>query len=105
MTGSVKDGWVRVYDAQTGEEREVGKGHHGPVRSCALERADGKLIALALQVHCISYSPDGEMYASGSEDGAFSLLLQSEGARANSPRREGTIRLWQTAPKSYGLWR
>lgn len=31
MTGSVKDGWVRVHDAETGEEREVGKGHHGPV--------------------------------------------------------------------------
>lgn len=55
-----------MHDAATGEEREVGKGHHGPV-------------------HCISYSPDGECYASGSED--------------------GTIRLWQSSPKSYGLWK
>lgn len=30
-----------------GEEREVLKGHHGPV-------------------HCIEFSPDGEMFASGS---------------------------------------
>ncbi|KAI5476496.1 serine/threonine kinase receptor associated protein [Pseudohyphozyma bogoriensis] len=66
VTGETKNGWVRVHDAQTGEEREVGKGHHGPV-------------------HCISYSPDGECYASGSED--------------------GTIRLWQSVPKTYGLWR
>ncbi len=50
ITGSVDDPWVRVHGYQHGEEREVYKGHHGPV-------------------HCVEYSPDGEMYASGSEDG------------------------------------
>ncbi|GJJ12387.1 hypothetical protein Clacol_006629 [Clathrus columnatus] len=65
VAGSTTDQWVRIH-GMNGEEREVHKGHHGPV-------------------HCVEYSPDGEMYASGSED--------------------GTIRLWQTTPgKSYGLW-
>lgn len=65
VTGSTTDEWVRVYGIE-GEEREVLKGHHGPV-------------------HCVEFSPDGEMFASGSED--------------------GTIRMWQTTPgKTYGLW-
>ncbi|KAI8140488.1 WD40-repeat-containing domain protein [Fennellomyces sp. T-0311] len=66
VVGSDSDPWVRIYDALTASEKEVHKGHHGPI-------------------HAISYSPDGEVYATGSED--------------------GTIRLWQSDPtKSYGLW-
>ncbi|KAL4074506.1 WD40-repeat-containing domain protein [Scleroderma yunnanense] len=63
VTGSLEDQWVRIH-GMDGEEREILKGHHGPV-------------------HCVEFSPDGEVYASGS----------------------GTIRLWQTTPgKTYGLW-
>ena len=46
VTGSLTDEWVRVH-AIDGEQHEVLKGHHGPV-------------------HCIEFSPDGELYASGS---------------------------------------
>ncbi|KAL1551310.1 serine-threonine kinase receptor-associated protein-like [Salvia divinorum] len=54
-----EDMWVHLFDFHTGEEIGCNKGHHGPV-------------------HCVRFSPGGESYASGSED--------------------GTVRIWQTGP-------
>lgn len=65
VIGGAADFWDHVMDVATGKELEVHKGHHGPV-------------------HCVRYAPDGETFASGSED--------------------GTIRLIQNEVKPYGLW-
>ncbi|KAL9085885.1 MAG: hypothetical protein Q9165_007368 [Trypethelium subeluteriae] len=66
VTGSTGDTWVRVHDLDSGAEIETGKGHHGPVWS-------------------VAFSPDGKLYATGSED--------------------GTIKLWKFTTGPYGLWR
>lgn len=66
VTGGVGDTWVRVYDFENGSELEVQKGHHGPIWT-------------------INFSPDGKMYATGSED--------------------GTVKLWKFCSDPYGLWR
>lgn len=50
------DLWVRVFDFQTGEQLELNKGHHGPVR-------------------CLRYTPDGRHYATGSEDGTIRVWV------------------------------
>ncbi|KAI8321772.1 WD40 repeat-like protein [Martensiomyces pterosporus] len=66
VTGGKSDLLIRNYDFESGKELETHKGHHGPV-------------------HDACFSPDGEIYATGSED--------------------GTVRLWQTNPgTAYGLW-
>lgn len=66
VVGGGGDTWVRVYDLDSGEELEVGKGHHGPVWS-------------------VCFSPNGKLYATGSED--------------------GTVKLWKFTKGPYGLWR
>jgi len=66
VTGGIKDTWAKVYDYDSEQEIDVHKGHHGPIWS-------------------ISFSPDGKLYATGSED--------------------GTIKMWKNCQGSFGLWR
>ncbi|KAI4684069.1 hypothetical protein J4E81_009232 [Alternaria sp. BMP 2799] len=60
------DTWVRVWDFNEEKELETNKGHHGPIWSA-------------------SFSPDGKLYATGSED--------------------GTVKLWKFTSGPYGLWK
>ncbi|KAI9910205.1 hypothetical protein PsorP6_011137 [Peronosclerospora sorghi] len=48
------DTWVRVFDFDSGALLETHKGHHGPVR-------------------CVRYSPSGDSFATGSEDGTIRI--------------------------------
>ena len=64
--GSTADTFVHVHDFRDGSEISVYKGHHGPVWSS-------------------SFSPDGKLYATGSED--------------------GTVKLWKFCKEPYGLWK
>ena len=53
------DMWVHLHDFATGEELAVNKGHHGPV-------------------HTVKFSPTGDTYASGSEDGTIRMWSLAE---------------------------
>lgn len=66
VTGNPGDTWVHVWDLESEQELETGKGHHGPVWTTC-------------------FSPDGKLYATGSED--------------------GTVKLWKFTTGPYGLWR
>ena len=66
ITGSTENTWVKVWDYDTEAELEMGKGHHGPIWS-------------------LCFSPDGKLYATGSED--------------------GTVKLWKFTSEPYGLWK
>jgi len=64
--GSKDDTWVHVWSFDEEKELEVHKGHHGPVWT-------------------VAYSPNGKLYATGSED--------------------GTVKLWKACKEPYGLWK
>lgn len=55
ITGGTSDTWVRIYNYDSEQELEVYKGHHGSIWS-------------------VAFSPDGKLYATGSEDGTIKLV-------------------------------
>ncbi|MCJ1383915.1 hypothetical protein MMC17_007029 [Xylographa soralifera] len=66
VVGGASDTWVREYGFDDEKEMQLHKGHHGPVWST-------------------NFSPNGKIYATGSED--------------------GTIKLWKCCEEPYGLWK
>ncbi|CAH0044166.1 unnamed protein product [Clonostachys solani] len=66
VVGEEPGTWAKVIRYDDEVEVDVHKGHHGPIWS-------------------IAFSPDGKLYATGSED--------------------GTIKLWKNCDGFYGLWR
>jgi serine-threonine kinase receptor-associated protein len=66
IVGEEPGTWAKVIRYDDEVEIDVHKGHHGPIWS-------------------IAFSPDGKLYATGSED--------------------GTIKMWKNCDGFYGLWR
>ncbi|KAF2858958.1 WD repeat protein [Piedraia hortae CBS 480.64] len=60
VTGSPGDTWVRIWDFDSGQEVEMGRGHHGPIWT-------------------VAFSPDGKLYGTGSEDGTVKLWKFTRG--------------------------
>lgn len=65
VCGSNSELWARLYDFETGKKISCLKGHHGPVR-------------------CIAFSPMGNAFASGSEDGTIRVWEQFDQSSDNS---------------------
>ena len=55
--------WVYVHDFETGEELQCNKGHHGPV-------------------YGVRFTPGGNTYASGGDDGTIRIWTYANGAEA-----------------------
>lgn len=66
LMGQADSTWAVMIDWETGAEEQVFKSHHGPI-------------------HSMSFSPDNNIFVTGSED--------------------GTVRLWKNCEGDYGLWK
>jgi serine-threonine kinase receptor-associated protein len=81
ITGGSSDTWVRVYDFDTEKELEVYKGHHGSIWS-------------------VAFSPDGKLYATGSEDGTIKLVRVTSRRFGEKYADAATVEIYGPAVRS-----